>query len=155
MLLANNQTVTGLKTFNDRIAFIPRGEINPIGQIGIHHMGTESEGQTTPLKEVIITSYNIDYWETGNGASIALRYADTTGTNEDENGKFIVLATNGTDYSGLEGRPNGDLSWCGHRIDVPTKYFISNGICYPSCDVANGYIYINSDTYDCVKACPS
>ena len=27
--------------------------------------------------------------------------------------------------------------------------------CYPECDVSNGNIYINTDTYDCVKVCPS
>ena len=40
------------------------------------------------------------------------------------------------------------------RYDCP-DHFINNQICYPKCDLANNYTYINTDTYDCVKACPS
>ena len=34
-------------------------------------------------------------------------------------------------------------------------YFAPSSICYPKCDVANNYKYINTDTYDCVLTCPS
>ena len=27
--------------------------------------------------------------------------------------------------------------------------------CYPKCDIDNGYFYINTDTYECAKTCPS
>ena len=36
-----------------------------------------------------------------------------------------------------------------------SDYFKVGDICYPNCNVESGYLYINSDTYDCVLACPS
>ena len=38
---------------------------------------------------------------------------------------------------------------------LDSEYTVANGICYPKCDVANNYKFINSDTYECVQACPS
>ncbi|MBO6244567.1 MAG: hypothetical protein J6O41_08450, partial [Clostridia bacterium] len=32
---------------------------------------------------------------------------------------------------------------------------VDNQYCYPKCDVDNGFVYINTDNYSCVKTCPS
>ena len=36
-----------------------------------------------------------------------------------------------------------------------TDYFIVDTICYPRCDINNEFLYISTDTYDCLKRCPS
>ena len=38
----------------------------------------------------------------------------------------------------------------------PTNHYeVESTFCYPRCDVGNGFIYINTDNYECVKACPT
>ena len=51
------------------------------------------------------------------------------------------------------------------KLDIKTKecrdacdsniHIEANNICYPKCDVSNNYKYINTDTNECVLACPS
>ena len=46
---------------------------------------------------------------------------------------------------------------CAQKLTVISedKYIVKNNTCYPKCDVANDYLYIDTDTYVCLKACPS
>ena len=51
------------------------------------------------------------------------------------------------------------------KLDIKTKECLSacssdnhydfNNVCYPKCDVSQNLFYINTDTFECVLACPT
>ena len=53
-------------------------------------------------------------------------------------------------YTLLDIKTNECLQSC-----FTPDYIQVDNICYKICDVNNDYIYINSDTYDCAKTCPT
>lgn len=84
---------------------------NTTGQIG--YRGTAHIDNTTILRQLIVSSGDIDNWNDGN-AKIALHTYSADNSSED--GSFNLLATDGTNAKELKGNPNGDLTWGGVSI---------------------------------------
>lgn len=85
---------------------------NTTGQIG--YRGTAHSDNATILRQLVVSSGDIDNWNDGN-AKLALHTYSADNSSED--GSFNLLATDGTNNVTLQGKPDGDLKWNGKNIE--------------------------------------
>lgn len=85
------------------------------GEIGFR--GTMHADPSEVCKQLVATAGTVDSaWDDGN-AKLCLHTYDNTGTNTEEDGAFVLQASDGNGNSPfLEGKPNGDLKWSGVSI---------------------------------------
>ena len=127
---------------------------NTTGQIG--YRGTAHVDNTTILRQLIVSSGDIDNWNDGN-AKIALHTYSADNSSED--GSFNLLATDGTNNATLQGKPNGDLLWANKKVITQnnerlTLQYVSNSVITSTqfnrnyAWISNGFLFlfINMDT---------
>lgn len=94
---------------------------NTTGQIG--YRGTAHSDNTTILRQLIVSSGDIDNWNDGN-AKLALHTYSADNASED--GSFNLLATDGTNNATLQGKPDGSFTWANKNIER-VNYSTSEG----------------------------
>ena len=93
------------------------------GQIGFY--GTSHTDPSVTLKQLVVTAGTVaGAWNDGN-AKLALHTYDANNSSN-ENGDFVLLASDGTKAAMLQGKPNGELKWSDER--VPTVVERDSGI---------------------------
>lgn len=97
-------------TMTGKISFSETGEIG--------YRATTHDAEPRPLRQLVVSSTDIDHWGNGGGGKIALHTYDDTQTNTLEDGGFEILASNGlsSGEKKLIGKPDGSLAWGGVQI---------------------------------------
>ena len=89
------------------------------GEIG--YRSTSHSNNSQQLRQLIVSSTDINHWDDNGGAKIALHTYDSTGTYTAEDGSFSLIATDGSESSSLIGRVSGGLTWGGYNVATDKK----------------------------------